>query len=62
MKFAQSVGRGTRRAPGKNEVFVFDFDVVNVPIAHRHAKARAEIYESIMGPVQYVDATGISHG
>lgn len=55
IKFRQSVGRGTRKIPGKNVCFVFDFDVVNVDIVHRHALERARIYESILGPVEYVD-------
>ena len=55
IKFAQSVGRGTRKVPGKEACLVVDFDVVNKDIVHRHAKARAAIYESICGPVKYLD-------
>lgn len=56
-KFIQSVGRGTRRIPGKDRCLVFDFDVVNIDVVHRHAKVRASIYDGIMPPVQYVDMT-----
>ena len=58
IKFAQSVGRGTRKVPGKEEVIIFDFDVVNVDIVHRHALAREAIYNDILGPVQHINLVG----
>lgn len=55
VKFRQGVGRGTRRAEGKDSVTVFDFDVTNIGIVHRHALERASVYESIMGKVNFID-------
>lgn len=53
IEVSQDVGRGTRRVPGvKENVNVIDFDVQNVPVLHRHAQRRSEIYDSIYGPVK----------
>ena len=55
VKFRQAVGRGTRRVPGvKEHCTVVDFDVTNVAVLHRHALARAAVYNGILGPVAYV--------
>jgi superfamily II DNA or RNA helicase len=52
----QSIGRGTRLTPTKSSFAVFDFDIINVDLLHRHAEARARIYEEMYGPVNYVEA------
>lgn len=51
----QGVGRCTRKVPGKTACSVVDFDVANVPILTKHAKARKMIFDDIYGPVQIVD-------
>lgn len=51
----QAVGRGTRLYPGKNKCNIIDFDVYNVETLHRHAKARREIYEDLLGPVKDIE-------
>jgi superfamily II DNA or RNA helicase len=51
----QGVGRCTRKVPGKNACSVVDFDVANVAILSKHAKARKAIFDDIYGPVQVVD-------
>lgn len=43
----QSVGRGTRKPPGKTDCYFIDFDAVNVETLHRHSLERQEIYKSI---------------
>jgi superfamily II DNA or RNA helicase len=43
----QSIGRGTRKPPGKVDCFYIDFDVTNIDILHRHAEERREIYENV---------------
>lgn len=65
IKFAQSVGRGTRKTklkPSKTECFFIDFDVRNAliddeyrDVVHRHAMERVAIYNSIYGPVDFMD-------
>lgn len=64
VKAKQSIGRGTRRPPGKDSFVVLDF-IVRVPAAewtdangkiridmiHRHCLERKGIYEDIYGPV-----------
>jgi superfamily II DNA or RNA helicase len=47
VQIKQAVGRGTRRVPGKEDFFFFDFDVYNVGTTHRHAEARVKVYEDI---------------
>jgi superfamily II DNA or RNA helicase len=51
----QGVGRCTRKVPGKNACSVVDFDVANIAILSKHAKARKMIFDDIYGPVQIVD-------
>lgn len=43
----QAVGRGTRLTDTKKDCFFVDFDVVNVPVVHRHAQVRKKIYGDI---------------
>ena len=43
----QAVGRGTRRTETKSDCFFIDFDVKNIPVVHRHALVRKEIYRDI---------------
>jgi superfamily II DNA or RNA helicase len=50
----QSVGRCTRLVEGKTDCVVIDFDVENIDICHRHAMARAELYESIYPSVEFI--------
>jgi superfamily II DNA or RNA helicase len=53
---SQAIGRGTRMGMDgkKTECLVFDFDVENNDVCHRHALARVEIYNSIYGPTQFM--------
>jgi len=53
----QGVGRCTRLHPssGKNACSIYDFDVTNVPVLHRHSEGRRAVYQEIYGPVQEVD-------
>ena len=55
IQHTQSVGRGTRLVPGKTECHVWDFDVTNIEVVHRHALARRDTYEAIYPGVQDVD-------
>jgi superfamily II DNA or RNA helicase len=48
------IGRSTRLFEGKKECFVFDFDVENIEVTHRHAEARTAIYDATYGPVENV--------
>ena len=52
VQIRQLVGRGTRKVEGKDECMVFDFDVVNVPMLHRHAEERVGVYEDIYDDVE----------
>lgn len=54
-----AIGRSTRKHPTvkKTTCSIIDFDVVNVPITHRHAKERAAIYDYEYGPVRRVQAS-----
>lgn len=54
IKFKQAVGRGTRRVEGKDSVKIFDFDVTNVEVLHRHSRERSFIYTDIYNSVRYV--------
>lgn len=40
----QSIGRGTRVVPGKEDCIFADFGIENVPMLKRHAEARKKIY------------------
>lgn len=51
----QGIGRGTRKVPGKTACAVVDFDVANIPILHKHAMARVEIYNDIYPKVEMID-------
>lgn len=51
----QGVGRCTRKVPGKTACSVVDFDVANIAILSKHAKARRDIFDDIYGPTQVVD-------
>ena len=42
-----AVGRGTRLVPGKEDVIVIDFGILNVEPLKRHAEARRAIYKSV---------------
>jgi superfamily II DNA or RNA helicase len=57
IEVSQGVGRCTRKPEGKTECQIWDFDITNIETLSRHSKARAAIYESIMGPVQTVTYT-----
>lgn len=50
----QAIGRGTRKVEDKTFCNFIDFDVENCPTTHRHANARAEIYDDVYGPVEYL--------
>lgn len=50
----QSVGRCTRKVPGKDKCNVIDFWITNIPAMERHAMERKEIYEEISGDVSVV--------
>jgi ATP-dependent helicase IRC3 len=54
VQIRQLVGRGTRKVEGKTECMVFDFDVVNVPMLHRHAEERMVVYEDIYPDVEVI--------
>ena len=54
VQIRQLVGRGTRKVEGKDECMVFDFDVVNVPMLHRHAQERIGIYADIYPDVETI--------
>lgn len=47
VKFTQLVGRGTRKAPGKDDFFFIDFNVENCLMLSNHFKARVKVYKSI---------------
>ncbi|MBA3351077.1 MAG: DEAD/DEAH box helicase family protein [Blastocatellia bacterium] len=47
IELKQSVGRGTRRSPGKTDCLFIDFRIDNVPMLARHADARKELYAQI---------------
>ena len=42
-----AIGRSTRIVPaiGKKECLIYDFDVYNIPVLHKHATERAKIYQ-----------------
>jgi superfamily II DNA or RNA helicase len=50
----QAIGRSTRRAPGKEDCYIFDVDVVNVPTLHRHAKERVNMYREMSNDIAFV--------
>ena len=50
----QAIGRSTRLFEDKKECNIFDFDVTNIPLCHRHARTRMAIYNDIYGPVKEV--------
>jgi ATP-dependent helicase IRC3 len=52
VQIRQLVGRGTRKVEGKTECMVFDFDVVNIPMLHRHAEERVGVYTDIYDDVE----------
>lgn len=54
IKVKQAVGRGTRLFPGKTDCLFTDFNVSNVEVTKRHAKARRAIYNDIYGPVREI--------
>lgn len=43
----QSVGRGTRKPPGKEDCLFVDFAIDNVPLLKKHADARKALYAEI---------------
>jgi superfamily II DNA or RNA helicase len=52
VQIRQLVGRGTRKVEGKDECTVVDFDVMNVPLVHRHAQERIAVYGDIFPDVE----------
>jgi superfamily II DNA or RNA helicase len=54
-----AIGRSTRIVPGigKKSCMVFDFDVINIPVLHKHAKVRAKIYKHTYP--DYVEVSGV---
>lgn len=54
IKFKQAVGRGTRKAEGKDKFNVIDFDVTNIPILHRHSQERIKIFQDIYPQISYL--------
>ena len=59
IELRQSVGRGTRRVPGKDSFVFYDFDVIvngnTACITHRHASMRKKTYESIYPDVKEIN-------
>ena len=53
----QGIGRGTRLIPTKTACLVFDFDVVNIPVLHKHASIREDIYNDIYPHVKRINWT-----
>lgn len=43
----QRTGRVLRNHPGKSEAVIYDFKDTAIPLMHRHAQRRAEIYEKL---------------
>ena len=52
----QAIGRATRKTATKNVCNFIDFDIINIPMIHKHAVARKEIYNEVYGPVTYMDS------
>jgi len=58
----QAVGRATRLAINpytgkpKTDCLFIDYDIANIPVLHRHAMSRRDIYQDIYGPVDIVGA------
>jgi superfamily II DNA or RNA helicase len=52
VQIRQLVGRGTRKVEGKDSCNVFDFDVLNIPMLHRHAQERIGVYADIYPDVE----------
>lgn len=50
----QTAGRFMRRHPGKSDVVVFDVDVMNAAVPHRHAVDREEIWRRVTRDVRRV--------
>lgn len=51
----QSIGRGTRRPPGKEDFFFVDFDVPDNDVVTRHAQVRRNIYREVYPDVEDID-------
>ena len=51
----QSIGRGTRRPPGKEDFFFVDFDVPSNDVVTRHAQVRRDIYREVYPDVEDVN-------
>lgn len=54
VQIRQALGRSTRLHGDKTACAIYDFDVWNVPVIHRHATERKGIYDGIYGPVQEI--------
>ncbi len=54
IELRQSIGRGTRIVPGKDDFVMFDFAIDNVPMLAKHALARKKIYNSVFPSYQEV--------
>lgn len=54
IRLRQNIGRGTRLFDGKKECIYYDYDVVDIPVLHKHAKDRAKIFDNVCGPVVYL--------
>jgi superfamily II DNA or RNA helicase len=52
VQIRQAIGRGTRLVPGKTNFHVVDFDIVDVPVVHRHSVARRKIYNEVYPKVR----------
>jgi superfamily II DNA or RNA helicase len=55
IQFRQSVGRGLRVTKTKKEVMIFDFDIVNQELLHKHSEERLEIYRSIYDNIRILN-------
>jgi superfamily II DNA or RNA helicase len=51
VKFLQLIGRGTRKAPGKETFIFIDFDVIDVDILHRWSLSRERMFLEITDEV-----------
>ena len=55
IKVKQAIGRGTRMGvPGKKDCWVVDFIVMGSKTLERHAMARKEMYEELIGEVDII--------
>jgi len=50
----QGIGRGTRISPGKTAFTVVDFEIENIQLCQRHAKARQDIFQELWDDVKFI--------